>query len=93
MIDPKGVVGPEIFDLPRFIMNELDSKLNHSGKVHIEQVIYALSKSLHYPSADIGKLFFMEVILANVWCVEDEEEIALCDIDIAMEVFDDSSVW
>ena len=24
MIDPKGVAGPEILDLPRYIMNEID---------------------------------------------------------------------
>lgn len=48
MIDPKGIVGPRIFDLPRFIMNELDPGLNTSGKSHIDLVIHMLSESLHY---------------------------------------------
>ena len=86
IIDPKGIIGPAIFDLPRYIMNELDPYINKEGKEHIISVISLIGKTLNYSISDIKKLFFMEVILANVWCIEDGQELNLNDILIATEV-------
>lgn len=86
MIDPKGVLGPKIFDLPRFIMNELDPNLNHSGKEHIQNVIQLIADDLNYPVKDISQLFYMEVILGNCWCVEDGEKPDSTDIEIATQI-------
>lgn len=78
VIDPKGVMGPEIFDLPRFVLNELgyveEQGVEESGK-HLEQVMQKLSVRLLFPLTDIRKLVCMEMILASVWNVEDGEEI------------------
>lgn len=71
MIDPKGVIGPAIFDIPRYILNEIDFVSEYECKRHILHVIELLSEKLKYPISDIIKLFFMKVILANVWNVED----------------------
>lgn len=90
IIDPKGVTGPSIFDLPRFVLNELDLKINVTGEEHIKYVINRLSELLGYEKKDIDKLFFMEVILANVWCLEDGEEINEQDINIAVNVLEKS---
>lgn len=83
MIDPKGVVGPAIMDLPRFILNELDTDHECSNRQHIEEVIRLLGEQSGYPAADIVKLFYMETILANVWCVEDGEEMNQEELEIA----------
>lgn len=74
MIDPKGVVGPAIMDLPRFILNEPDADHACSDRQHIEEVIRLLGEQSGYPVADIGKLFYMETVLTNIWCLEDGEE-------------------
>lgn len=74
MIDPKGVVGPAIMDLPRFILNEPDTEHACSDRQHIEEVIRLLGEQSGYPAADIGKLFYMETVLGNIWCLEDGEE-------------------
>lgn len=68
VIDPKGVVGPEILDLPRFLLNEADMS---DGPAHMERVISLASRACDYPEEDLRKALFMEAVLANVWCVED----------------------
>ena len=70
-VDPKGVIGPEIFDLPRFILNELDTEYTESDVEHIHKVINALCERLDYPKEDVRKLFYMETVLANIWNIED----------------------
>lgn len=82
-VDPKGVIGPEIFDLPRFILNELDTEYEESEAEHIEKVIRLLSERLNYSIEDVQKLFYMEVVLANVWSIEDGEEVNMEMMEIA----------
>lgn len=68
VIDPKGVVGPEILDLPRFLLNEADMS---DDPAHMERIISLVSRSCGYPEEDLRKALFLEAVLANVWCVED----------------------
>lgn len=91
IIDPKGIIGPEIFDLPRYISNEMDFVFDHECKNHILQVIEMISKKTNYLFVDILKLFFMEVMLANVWCIEDGKEPNLHEILIALELLNHGS--
>lgn len=86
MIDPKGVIGPEIFDLPRYLLNELDPDLNSTGARHIQTAIGLIRKTLSYSIRDISRLFYMEVLLGNVWCLEDGEEMNAQDITVACEI-------
>lgn len=83
MIDPKGVVGPAIMDLPRFILNELDTIHMCPDRQHMEEVILLLSEQSGYPAEDIRKLFYMETVLANVWRMEDGEEMSQQELDLA----------
>lgn len=83
MIDPKGVVGPAIMDLPRFILNELDTVYGGSDRQHMEEVIRLLGGQSGYPAADIKKLFYMETVLANIWCLEDGEEMNRRELELA----------
>ncbi len=75
MIDPKGVIGPVIFDTPRFILNEFDTEYDEDEIEHIQVSIEMVSKRLNYPVEDLQKLFYMETVLANVWSIEDGEEV------------------
>ncbi len=86
IIDPKGVIGPAIFDIPRFIMNELEYDNKKVSMEHIVYVIDKIAEYLEYPAADIRKLFFMEVILGYSWCVEDGEDADCYDIQMATEI-------
>ena len=89
MIDPKGVIGPEILDLPRFIMNELDTKHNCTDEEHMMQVVQFVSETFKYPILDIAKVYFMEVILGNAWCMEDGDAINETEIAIAEKILND----
>ena len=68
VIDPKGVVGPAILDLPRFLLNERDMS---DDPAHMERASHLISFHLGYPEEDLWKALFMEAVLANVWLVED----------------------
>ena len=83
MIDPKGVVGPAVMDLLRFILNELDTAHECPDRQHMEEVILLLSEQSGYPESDVRKLFYMEAVLANVWCMEDGEEMNWQELDLA----------
>lgn len=88
-IDPKGVIGPRIFDVPRFVLNEIgyvEELCAEEIKGHLEMVIRLMSERLGYPVQDIRKLLFMETILASVWSVEDGEEIDEMQIQIVKEL-------
>ena len=86
-VDPKGVVGPKIFDLPRFILNELDTKYDTDDVVHIKRVIASLCEKLHYAQEDVSALFYMETVLANVWHMEDGEDVNEAYMKIAETVY------
>ena len=83
MIDPKGVIGPAIMDLPRFILNELDTDHTCPEGEHIREVIRLLGLQTGYPEADIGRLFFMETVLENIWFVEDGNEANRQELEVA----------
>ncbi len=83
MIDPKGVIGPAILDLPRFILNELNTDHACPDREHIREVIRLLGTQTGYPEGDIGKLYFMEAVLGNIWCAEDGEEMNRHELEVA----------
>lgn len=85
-VDPKGVVGPRIFDLPRFILNELDTQYQERDVEHIEGVITTLCEKLDYPEEDVKKLFYMETVLANIWHLEDGEDVNEKWMKVAEEI-------
>jgi len=77
IIDPKGVVGDPIFDIPRFILNEFYGKDYVSYDFyskHIEKLICYFQKSLNVPIDIIKKCIFIEMTMANCWNVESNEE-------------------
>ena len=76
MIDPKGVIAPEIFDIPRFLLNEFDYVSEEKTKTHIKMMIELLAQRTGYEEADMEKLLFMEGMLDVVWCMEDGEDTA-----------------
>lgn len=86
IIDPKGVIGPKIFDLPRFILNEMDYTSFDKCINHTMFVIETIGSNLDYSIIDITKLLYMEVILANVWNLEDNISINKEQIIIAREL-------
>lgn len=86
MIDPKGVIGPEILDVPRFILNEFDTVHDGSDAEHIAEVIRQISERLGYPPEDVRKLFFMETVLANMWSYEDGEPVCREELAVAEKI-------
>lgn len=71
LIDPKGVVGPPILDLLRFLLNEADLAADGG---HMDRALRLVSGACGFPEGDLRKGLFMEAVLANVWFVEDGME-------------------
>lgn len=71
IIDPKGVMGDRVFDIPRFILNEFDEVLNHDFGEKFKYITYIFSKTLAIPEQDIRCLVYIEMCMAQCWHVEE----------------------
>ena len=67
-------------------MNELDTKYMTSAENHMYEVVRCVSNTLGFPLEDVVKVYFMEVILGNVWSVEDGEEVNAEEIELATRI-------
>lgn len=70
IIDPKGVVGDPIFDVPRFILNEFGDEITPELYEKINKVILILEEKLGIPNDIIRKCLFVETAMGICWCVE-----------------------
>ena len=80
IIDPKGVLGDPIFDLPRFILNEMEDEINEALALKINTVITIISHQLHISPKLIKKLFYIEMSMAECWNVEDGVDAKLVNV-------------
>ncbi len=71
VIDPKGVVGDRVFDIPRFILNEFGDGINDEFVKRYHYIVAYISKRLAIPQNDINRLMYIETCMANSWNVED----------------------
>ncbi|WP_233711276.1 aminoglycoside phosphotransferase family protein [Lederbergia citrisecunda] len=71
IIDPKGVVGDPIFDVPRFILNEFGDEITPELYEKINYIINVLEKSLDIPNKIIRECLFVETAMGICWQVED----------------------
>ena len=67
IIDPKGVVGDPLFDLPRFILNE------EGICEEILRIMDYFARVLHIPGEVIRQCYYIEAAMAQCWCVESNE--------------------
>ena len=81
-IDPKGVVGNPIFDIPRFMLNEDD--MDKNGK--FDYIVRTLSKNLGISEQDIRSLYYIETCMENCWNIENGGEVCWEDVLFAESV-------
>ncbi len=74
IIDPKGVVGDAVFDIPRFILNEFEDTLDNDFCSKYIHITSTLSEKLHIHESDIRRLTYVEMCMANCWNVESKQE-------------------
>ena len=91
MIDPKGVIGPAILDLPRFLLNELFPNMPAEPISHMKKAIQLICDKCAYPVEDVQKAFFMETVLANMWSVEDNDPADWKELDVAAQILSTTS--
>lgn len=85
IIDPKGVIGDPICDVPRFVLNEYQEEDSLEGnESRIKEALIQLHERLSYPLEDLCKMFFIETAMSLSWCVEDGTIPDLGALKIAM---------
>lgn len=71
IIDPKGVIGDYVFDVPRFILNEFGDEITAELYKKINHIICILEKELNIPSCILRQCLYVETAMGMCWCVED----------------------
>jgi streptomycin 6-kinase len=71
IIDPQGLVGDPVFDVPRFILAEnyeiRKKTINDRTKI-INHIIEYFENSLNIPVKIIKQCFYVEIVLFECWC-------------------------
>ncbi|MCL2406377.1 MAG: aminoglycoside phosphotransferase family protein [Defluviitaleaceae bacterium] len=75
-VDPKGVVGDPVFDIPRFMLNEDDLDKNDKFACLVQK----LSAELGVDESDIRRLYYVEICMENSWSAEDGGEVSMSDV-------------
>lgn len=71
IIDPKGVIGDPVFDVPRFILNEFGDEITTELYKKITDIINILEKKLNIPNDILKQCLFVETAMGVCWSVED----------------------
>lgn len=70
IIDPKGVIGDPMFDIPRFLLNEFEEKITPELHIKIKKAFSHLERSLQIPQEAIAQCLYVETAMGMCWCVE-----------------------
>jgi streptomycin 6-kinase len=72
LIDPKGVIGDPIFDIPRYMLNEFwDEKNELEIDKTMEKVFDIISHQLNISRKILSVLLYIEGAMAICWYIED----------------------
>jgi streptomycin 6-kinase len=71
LIDPKGVIGDPVFDVPRFILNEFGDEITTELYKKINDILCFLEKELNIPNHILKQCLYVETTMGVCWCVED----------------------
>jgi streptomycin 6-kinase len=71
IIDPKGVIGDPVFDVPRFMLNEFGDEFSPELTKKMNEIIRKLEQSLGIPNDILRQLLFVETTMGVCWQVED----------------------
>lgn len=70
IIDPKGVIGDPVFDIPRFILNEFGDDITPELYTKINRIISNFEANLNIPNEVIRKCLYIETVMGTCWCLE-----------------------
>lgn len=83
IIDPKGVVGDPVFEIPRFILNEFDEVINSGTYGRINTIIITLAVQLDIPETVIRECLYIETAMAECWNVESRQSPSMDHVALA----------
>lgn len=83
IIDPKGVIGDPVFELPRFMLNEVGDVIIPGTYGRMNAVIVNLAERLEVPETVLRQLFYIETAMAESWNVESRLAPSLEHVELA----------
>lgn len=92
IIDPKGVIGNPIFDIPRFILNELEDEITPALKDKIQYCMSVISNKLDINPDVIKQCFYIETAMAQCWNVESNEQASIESVLLAKDILCDRNL-
>lgn len=70
IIDPKGVLGDPVFDVPRFILNEFEDEITTGLYEKVKQIIGTFEQKLTIPNEVLQQCLYVETAMGACWTVE-----------------------
>jgi len=70
IIDPKGVIGDPVFDVPRFILNEYGDHITSELYTKINDIIFNFEVNLSIPNDVIRKCLYVETVMGTCWSLQ-----------------------
>lgn len=83
IIDPKGVIGDPVFELPRFVLNEVGEVLTPGTYERMNTIIISLAELLQVPEIVLRQVFYIETAMAECWNVESSLTPSLEHVELA----------
>jgi streptomycin 6-kinase len=73
LIDPKGVIGPAVFDLPRYMLNEYSDEPDVNRRPGIfRHMLERFEGKLGVSQHKLTQLYFIERVMASVWQIQSD---------------------
>ena len=88
IIDPKGVIGDPVFDVPRYILNEYENASSDQRYRKISYIFDYFEKSLNIPTIIQKQCFFVDMTMAASWNVESGNKPDMDGIIFAENILD-----
>jgi len=88
IVDPKGVIGDIVFDIPRFIYNEFGDAFDDNFHLKFAHITRTLAEKFNIPEYDIRRLVYVDTCMSDCWWVEDGGTFDIREVLFAEEMMD-----
>lgn len=92
IIDPKGILGHPIFDIPRFILNEMEENINDALFHKISGIISIIGNKLHISTDTLKQCFYIETAMAECWNLESGYPAKLNHVSFAYHILEADNI-
>ncbi len=75
-----------MFDIARYILNEFEDTHDERFTAKFKHITQTLAEKLRVPPSDLLKLVYVEMCMANSWCVESNENSNMLNVEFTKKM-------